>query len=83
MNPRKEESCCNTQASPKEYAPDGNPPSDLRGSGSDHSHRLRKQLWDRQHKLQHEMNEVQEALNILNNDETVNKVLKVFEVAGK
>lgn len=50
---------------------------------SSHSAGLRKQLWDRQRRLQRELQEVQDAINILDNDETVNKVLKVFEVAGK
>jgi len=51
--------------------------------GSDHSGRWRKQLHERQWKLQRELEEVQDALHILANDETVNKVIKVFEVAQK
>lgn len=53
------------------------------GSAHSHTHGLRKQLWERQRKLQRDLNEVQDAINILDNDETVNKVLKVFDVAGK
>lgn len=63
----------------KAYAPSG-----LRGgTATSHTNGLRGQLWTRQRKLERDLKEVQEALSILDNDETVNKLLKVFEIAGK
>lgn len=50
---------------------------------SNHSDGLRRQLWEKKCHLQHQLQEVDEAINILDNDETVNKVLKVFDVAQR
>ena len=44
---------------------------------------LHERLWRRKRNLQRELSEVDEALTAINEDPSVQKVLKVLEVAGK
>jgi hypothetical protein len=44
---------------------------------------LRSQLIEREGRLLKELQEVREARDILQNDESVNRLLKVFDVANK